>query len=213
MRSAVICTKYDNHLIFNELHDTVLTLKAFARFLLLILTIILPFWSILFQTAFNPEDTMKTIDSRKRRTIQLASGAVEIHGTCDADVFLSRLKLLIIMAKACLCKCPIGDFRKQAVAENSNHVFYGSLMLLDTPTNSKHHTPAESSDSPGKKTALPVGEFRQRVQGLAFTIRSIAQDRSLLPSETAALRENLNAITRVLSFDFEIDTESFLRAA
>jgi hypothetical protein len=86
-------------------------------------------------------------------------------------------------------------------------------MLLDTPTNSKHHTPAESSDSPGKKTALPVGEFRQRVQGLAFTIRSIAQDRSLLPSETAALRENLNAITRVLSFDFEIDTESFLRAA
>jgi len=155
---------------------------------------------------------MKTIDSRKRRTILLASGAVEIHGTCDTDVFLSRLKLLIIMAKACLCSCPIGDFRKQAVAENSNHVFYGSLTLFDTPTVSKHHSPAEALDSPGKETALPAREFRQRVQGLAFTIRSMVQDRPPLPSETAVLQENLNAITSALSFNFEIDPESFLRA-
>ncbi len=168
--------------------------------------------SILFYIAFNPEDTMKTIDSRKRRTIRLASGAVEIHGTCDADVFLSRLKLLIIMAKACLCRCPMGDFRKQAVAENSNHVFYGSLTLFDTPIVSKHHSPDESLGSPGKETILPAREFRQRVQGLAITIRSMAQDRPLLPSETAALRDNLNAITRILSFNFEIDPESFLRA-
>ena len=40
------------------------------------------------------------------------------------DVYLSRLKLLIIMAKAYLKNYPIGKYRKSAIIENAHQVFY-----------------------------------------------------------------------------------------
>lgn len=39
------------------------------------------------------------------------------------DIFLSRLKLLIIMAKAYFKNYPIGKYRKTAIIENAHHVF------------------------------------------------------------------------------------------
>ena len=156
---------------------------------------------------------MKTIDSRERRPLQSASGAGGVHGRCDTDIFLSRLRLLIIMGNAYLCGCPFGNFRKKAAAENSNHVFYRSMTFFGTSNVYRDPGSDESSESAGKETTLPVNEFRQRVQGLAHTVHSIAQNRPLDLSETKTLRDNLNAISKALSFSFEIDSKSFLRAA
>jgi hypothetical protein len=38
------------------------------------------------------------------------------------DIFLSRLKLLIIMVKAYLIGYPLGKYRKQAIIENAHYV-------------------------------------------------------------------------------------------
>ena len=156
---------------------------------------------------------MKTFDSRKHRTIKLASGDEKIHGIWNGDIFLSRLKLLIIMAKAYLNGCPLGKFRKQAVMENSNHVFYGSLYLFDEPTFSKPQNLDETADSAAIEHSLPVHKFRQRVQRLAVSTRAVIQDRPVEPSEKKALKDNINAVSKALSFNFEIDRKSFLRAA
>jgi len=199
-----------NYSIFKPLNDNRSIFKDFARFLHNILL----FPSTLFHIAFSPEDTMKTIDTRERQTIKLASGAGEIHGICNGDIFLSRLKLLIIMAKAYLNGCPLGNFRKQAVMENSNHVFYQSLNLVYESTFSKRHSPDGPADSAGREKSLPVNKFRQRVQRLAVMTRAVARDRRTVdPSEKKALRDSLNAISKTLSFEFEINQESFLRAA
>ena len=52
--------------------------------------------------------------------------------------------------------------------ENSNHVFFRSLNLVDEPTFSKHHSPDAPSDSVGKEKSHHVHKFRQRVQRLAL---------------------------------------------
>jgi len=54
-------------------------------------------------------------------------------------VFTSRLKLLIIMVSAYLKGCPLGKYRKQAIAENANQVFYHSLQLASKYAALKNH--------------------------------------------------------------------------
>ena len=72
------------------------------------------------------------------------------------------------------------------------------------------HRPADRAD---REKSVPVHKFRQRIQRLAVMIRAVAQNRPMDPSEKKALRNNLNVISKALSFNFEIKPESFLRAA
>ena len=58
----------------------------------------------------------------------------DMRAKCVNDIFLSRLKLLIIMAKAYLKNYPIGKYRKTAIIENVHHVFYHSLKLASSET-------------------------------------------------------------------------------
>jgi len=43
--------------------------------------------------------------------IKLGPAPVEMRAMSDDDIFSSRLKLLIIMAKAYLKDCPLGNYR------------------------------------------------------------------------------------------------------
>ena len=62
--------------------------------------------------------------------IKLGPPLEEMRAMSIDDIFLSRLKLLIIMAKAYLKGYPIGKYRKSAIIENAHHVFYHSLQLI-----------------------------------------------------------------------------------
>ena len=62
--------------------------------------------------------------------IKLGPTSGEMRAMSDDDIFLSRLKLLIIMAKAYLKNWPIGNYRKSAIIENAHYVFYHSLKLV-----------------------------------------------------------------------------------
>jgi hypothetical protein len=61
--------------------------------------------------------------------IRFGPAAREMKSMSDEDIFSSRLKLLIVMTKAYLKDCPIGEYRKQAIQENARFVFYQSLKL------------------------------------------------------------------------------------
>ncbi len=58
----------------------------------------------------------------------------DIRSMTVQDIFLSRLKLLIIMAKAYIEGCPVGKYRKKAVIGNAQYIFYHSLQMVNEMT-------------------------------------------------------------------------------
>ena len=73
------------------------------------------------------------------------------------DIFLSRLKLLIIMAKAYLKNYPIGRYRKSAIINNARHIFYHSLQLISETNFSENH---ESESQSGITSEMDIEEER-----------------------------------------------------
>jgi hypothetical protein len=120
------------------------------------------------------------------------------------DIFLSRLKLLIIMAKAYLKKYPIGNYRKSAVIENAHHVFYHSLQLASSETPSGITSKIETEEEQ---------EFHQRVQLLAVMAKAMAEDRLTGNFRKKALQDNLDRICEILIFSFHIKDVRFLKVA
>ena len=120
------------------------------------------------------------------------------------DIFLSRLKLLIIMAKAYLKNYPIGKYRKTAIIENVHHVFYHSLKLASSETQSGITSEVKAEEEQ---------EFHKRVQLLAVMAKAIAEDRLTGDSKKKALQDNLNRLCEILIFSFHIKDAKFLKVA
>ena len=129
------------------------------------------------------------------------------------DIFLSRLKLLIIMAKAYLKNYPIGRYRKSAIIDNAHHVFYHSLQLISETNFSENH----ESESPSVITSEIEIEkervFHQRVRLLAVMVKAVAENRLTENFRKKALQENLDRICDTLIFDFHIKDLDFLKVA
>jgi hypothetical protein len=134
--------------------------------------------------------------------------AMSIH-----DIFLSRLKLLIIMAKSYLKKYPIGRYRKSAIIDNAHHVFYHSLQLISQTNFSENH---KSESQSGITSEMDIEEervFHQRVQLLAVMVKAVAENRLTGDFREKALQENLDRICDTLIFKFHIKDLDFLKVA
>jgi hypothetical protein len=131
----------------------------------------------------------------------------------EDDVFSSRLKLLIIMAKAYLRNCPLGNYRKKAIIENANHVFYHSLHIVNESYifNDKGFEPTADIVYKGKTSEEHL--FHQRVQLLAVMAKALAEDRLRGHFRKKALTDNLNKICETLIFKFQIRDVNFLKVA
>jgi len=129
------------------------------------------------------------------------------------DIFLSRLKLLIIMAKAYLKNYPIGKYRKSAVIENAHHVFYHSLQLVSETLFFENH---ESESQSGITSEVEIEEehvFHQKVQLLAVMVKALAENRLTGHISKKALKDNLDRICDTLTFSFYIKDVDFLKVA
>jgi hypothetical protein len=129
------------------------------------------------------------------------------------DIFLSRLKLLIIMAKAYLKNYPIGRYRKSAIIDNAHHVFYHSLRLSSETDFIENHEPESQS---GITSEIEIEEervFHQRVRLLAVMVKAVAENRLTENIRKKALQENLDRICDSLIFDFHIKDLDFLKVA
>ena len=136
--------------------------------------------------------------------IKLGPTSEEMRAMSGDDIFLSRLKLLIIMAKAYLKNYPIGNYRKSAIIENAHHVFYHSLQLAGSETQSSITSKVETEEAQ---------EFHQRVQLLAVMAKAMAQDRLTGNFKKKALQDNLDRICEILIFSFHIKDVNFLKVA
>lgn len=128
----------------------------------------------------------------------------DMRAKCVNDIFLSRLKLLIIMAKSYLKNYPIGKYRKTAIIENVHHVFYHSLKLASSeiPSGITSEVKAEEEQ-----------EFYKRVRLLAVMAKAIAEDRLTGDLKIKALQDNLSRLCEILTFSFHDKDMKFLKVA
>lgn len=145
--------------------------------------------------------------------IKLGPASVEMRAMSEDDVFSSRLKLLIIMAKAYLRNCPLGNYRKKAIIENANHVFYHSLHLVSESSILKDNGFEHPADIVSKGKTSEEHLFHQRVQLLAVMAKALAEERLRGHFRKKALTDNLNKICETLIFKFQIRDVNFLKVA
>ena len=132
--------------------------------------------------------------------IKLGPTSVQMRVMSVDDIFLSRLKLLIIMAKAYLKNYPIGRYRKSAVIENAHLVFYHSLQLDAEIFFFKNH---KSENQSGMASEVELEEehvFHQRVRLLAVMVKALAENRLTVHISEQALQNNLDRICDTLIF-------------
>jgi hypothetical protein len=117
------------------------------------------------------------------------------------------------MAKAYIKGNPLGKYRKQAIAENSNHVFYHSLQLVSEHAALKNYGSNAQTDTVSKLETTQENLFHQRVQLLAVMAKALTRDCPMDSFRKKALTDNLNKICETLIFNFKICDMNFLKVA
>ena len=169
--------------------------------------------------------------------IKLGPESEEMRPMSFDDIFLSRLKLLIIMAKAYLKDYPIGKYRKSAIIENAHHIFYHSLQLSSQINLSENFETESQLVITSEMDKEEERKFHQRVQLLAVMIKAAAENRRIgierrqflydqhIPERRSgkgrltenfkkkALQENLDRICDTLIFKFHLKDFEFLKVA
>lgn len=145
--------------------------------------------------------------------IRFGPSAEEMRKMSKNDIFSSRLKLLIIMAKSYLKGYPVGKFRKQAIIENSRNIFYKSLQLVSETVLSEDRNSKAPTGTDSKKDIDEAYIFHQRVQLLTVMARAFAENRLKGPSKEKAFQDNLSRICETLIFKFNINDVKFLKVA
>ncbi|MGD9106035.1 MAG: hypothetical protein PVH55_06375 [Desulfobacterales bacterium] len=137
----------------------------------------------------------------------------EMNNVSEYHLFASRLKLLIIMAKAYLNGCPLGNHRKQAILENANQVFYHSLRWISESAALKNHGLDTQTHSFSTLEPFEENIFHKRVQLLAVIATTMVGDRPMNQFRKKTLADNLSKICETLAFTFKINDINFLKVA
>ncbi len=145
------------------------------------------------------------IEEGLTRMLRLGSVAPDIREMDLDDIFLSRLKLLIIMGKSYLNGLPLGKLRRQAMLDNANHIESESVDLGGLATGNPMEGPLV-----GRINFDHV--FYQRIKLLAVMIKAIAKGFPMGEHRKTALQENIDIICEVLTFNSQIDM-AFLKVA
>jgi len=130
----------------------------------------------------------------------------DMHEIHLDQIFLLRLKLLIIMARAFLDGCPIEPHRKRAIINNAMHIKNEAVELGGL-----------ASKLPGGYNVSGEMDFGyifyQRVKLLAVMAISFAEGNPMTEHRKEALDQNLTTISEALTFSSNISEIEFLKVA
>ncbi|MDX2447263.1 MAG: hypothetical protein QNK29_08735 [Desulfobacterales bacterium] len=122
------------------------------------------------------------------------------------DVFLSRLRLLIIMAKAFTGNYPLGEHRLKAIAGNAETVVKDCVDWNGYYNNFR--------STPESNKLLEVDHiFYQRVKLLAIMAKSFAQGSPMGQHRRMAIQNNIDYICEALQFIPEEEKLELLKVA
>lgn len=143
--------------------------------------------------------------------IRYGAVATKMRPMTTQEILVSRLKLLIIMAKANIKGYPMGEHRKDAIIDNCRIVFSKTLHRTSTYTR-KHSFESESqTSSPDVKPAEHT--FLLRTQLLAVMLSSFAQGKSSGRFRIKSIGDNIEQICKYLSNQFHLENVKFLKVA
>jgi hypothetical protein len=122
------------------------------------------------------------------------------------DIFLSRLRLLIIMAKAFTGNYPLGEHRLKAIARNAE------IVARDCVDWNGYYNNFRSS--PESNKLLEVDHiFYQRVKLLAIMAKSFAEGSPVGQHRRMAIQNNIDYICEALQFVPEEEKLQLLKVA
>jgi hypothetical protein len=116
----------------------------------------------------------------------------------EDDVLVSRLNLLIIMAKAYLKSYPMGEFRRKAIVENAEFIFHEALARIQPDRQELQ-----------QKDRL----FLLRVQLLAVMVTSFVQKKSKGNFRKKAMAANIDDISEYLADGIQTGDPRILKVA
>ncbi len=138
--------------------------------------------------------------------LRFGSSAADMHEFLNEDVFVSRLKLLIIMASAYLKEYPLGSFRKKAVIRNAHQIV---REMTEWQGYIHHHR--NNIDVDDEMDFDHV--FFQRVKLLAVMAKAFAEDNPMGHYRKKALEENLERLCEDITFNWHPYGKEFLQVA
>lgn len=125
--------------------------------------------------------------------IKLGSTPIRSRSLGRKNIFFSRLKLLVIMAKAFLEYCPMGEYRMRAVIRNADEV------AKDCVDWNGYFQNFRASTESGAMLALDH-IFFQRVKLLAIMTKSFAENNPMGQHRRMAVRNNIDYICDTLNY-------------
>ncbi len=138
--------------------------------------------------------------------IRLGSISPDMHEMFIDDVFLARLKLLIIMAKAYLHGYPLGHYRRNAITSNAQIIESEAIDLGDLDTQGQLHFGSVDVSESEKK-------IYENVRILAKTALDFASGEEIGISKQEELDFVLNTICESITFDGRLKNRQFLEVA
>jgi hypothetical protein len=124
----------------------------------------------------------------------------------DLDhIFVSRLKLLIVMTRSYLEGYPMGAVRKKALVGNARYIAAESVDLEQLIPVRSERTAKDGMDFDHV--------FYQRVKLLAAMAKTIGKDFPMGEHRITALKDNLDMISGTLGFTSGVKKVEFLKVA
>lgn len=138
--------------------------------------------------------------------LRLGASARNMREMNSDDVFMSRLKILIIMSAAYLKQFPLGDFRKKAIIRNANDV---AKRLVDRQEQARNFLSDHELDGDTAFDHI----FFQRVKLLAVMAKALAEDHPMGFHRLRAMENNLNYICEAIRFNRQLWEKRFFKVA
>jgi len=111
----------------------------------------------------------------------------------DDDILISRLRLLIVMAKAYLQDTSLGNYSLRSIIRNAGQV---SCFLSNWQTYLNHLESGQ--DFPVNIDIDHI--FYQRIKLLSIMVKSVAQGNPLGIHRRAALKSNVDYVSEILPY-------------
>jgi hypothetical protein len=149
--------------------------------------------------------------AQRRPMIRIGAVEQEMRSMIADDVLVTRLQLLIVMAKAYLKGYPLGRYRRQAIYRNARFVFHEAVIRTNEPL-PKASKNQVSQKRPGVKKKMDH-LFLQRAQLLAVMLNAFIDGKSEGNFRSRAMAENVDHICEYLSDRLQLGDAQFLKVA
>jgi len=122
------------------------------------------------------------------------------------DMYLIRLKLLIVMARAQLQNYPMGNYRKKALIQNAEFVAADSVNWFGKFSTGYYTYPSR------KEICIDYFLY-QRINLLALMVKALAETTPVGYFRTKAIEDNIDYICNAMGFDTRVNELDFLKVA